>query len=78
MIENAIQKVSTRTQNDCLTPKKSRITDNSKFRLSSITTYNFEHNKMNRILKKHWHLLKSDPMLRDIIPAYPSIIYRQG
>lgn len=78
-IQNAIQKVGNLTQKECLLSKKldsSKKNDN--FRWSFITTFNFEHNKINRILKKHWHVLRSDPLLQCLIPSNPSIIYRRA
>lgn len=42
-----------------------------------IMNYSIQHKKMERIIRKHWPLLKSDKTLCNILPDKPHFIYRR-
>lgn len=43
-----------------------------------ITTFHSQHNRMEKILRKHWDILQQDPHLRSILPTHPQVTYRRA
>lgn len=40
--------------------------------------YNFQHKKIESIISRHWHILKSDTGLREVLPDRPKFIYKRA
>lgn len=45
---------------------------------SLILDYNVQHKQISKIIQRHWHILKNDKDLNNILPELPSIIYRRA
>lgn len=43
-----------------------------------IGTYDANVERVNAIIRKHWHILRADKDLKQILTPYPSITYRRG
>ncbi|OCT55832.1 hypothetical protein XELAEV_18003247mg [Xenopus laevis] len=54
--------------------KKSKINNDH---ISFITTYNQSKNKFEKILKKHWHILRNDKDLSNYLTKNPRILYKK-
>lgn len=76
LINNARKKAEVLSQEQCLTTKQ-RDTGLNYERVNFITTFNRSHAKIQQVFSKHWHILKKDPYLRDILPANPQITYKR-
>lgn len=47
-------------------------------KLNFVTTFNYAHSDIRRTLSKNWFILKSDPILKDIIPERPILTFRRA
>lgn len=41
-----------------------------------ITSYSTQHYRIKNILRKHWHLLGNDRVIKTFIPEKPQIVFR--
>lgn len=81
IIDEAYTRASKLTQRYCITPKTTSQEPKptkGDYKHSFITTYNHNQRHIRSILEKHWHILKSDPYLCDLIPDKPLMIFRRA
>lgn len=52
--------------------------ENPRFYTNFITTFNDAHPTIRNIQAKRWSTLHNDPILKDLIPAKPSIMFRRA
>lgn len=50
----------------------------SRAEYSMITGFNIHHKQVEKILKKHWPILKEDKILGPVLPGKPQVIYRRA
>lgn len=50
--------------------------DGSEIRI--ILNYNIQHKKFEKIIMKHWDILKKDRVLGTVLPSRPRFIYRRA
>ena len=43
-----------------------------------VTTFSTQHFSVKKLLKKHWHILKNDPILGPVLPDNPQVIFKGG
>ena len=43
-----------------------------------ILDYNVQHKDVEKLLKKHWHILATDKHLKNILPIKPNIVYKRA
>ena len=43
-----------------------------------ILDYNIHHKKIEKIINRHWHILKADTKLKEILPERPKFIYKRA
>lgn len=43
-----------------------------------VLDYNFQHKKIENIVSRHWHILKSDKGLGELLPEKPKFIYKRA
>lgn len=43
-----------------------------------ILDYNIQHREVEKVVRKHWHILKSDRHLKNILPDVPKIVYKKA
>lgn len=41
-----------------------------------VTTYSLQHRSIKKIISKHWHIINSDNVLKDILPNRPQVVFR--
>lgn len=46
--------------------------------IAFITTYNSQYRQVEKIISKHWNVLKTDPVLDAILPQKPQFIYKRA
>lgn len=80
LINDAYEKTDRLTQKICLNGNKNTEKDKNKlqYKISFITTYNQNYRHIKNILEKNWHLLLSDPYLKEIIPKRPPMIFKRA
>lgn len=82
IIQAAYDRAMTLTQKQCILPKqdtkqKTKSSMKPSFQQAFITTFTQDHNRINKILTKNWHILRSDPYLQDFLSSRPNVIYRR-
>lgn len=75
LTERARKKASNLSQAQCLAAKSANVGIKQEI-INFITTYYKSHNKIQRIFRKHWYILKKDPYLSKILPEQQQITYR--
>ena len=43
-----------------------------------ILDYNIQHKDVEKLIKRHWHILKEDRHLKSILPEKPNIVYKRA
>lgn len=82
IINESYKKAGRLTQNICIHKhgniKKGTNKSSSKYKHSFVTTYNQNQRYIRAILERHWHVLKTDPFLKELIPYKPNMIFRRA
>lgn len=76
-LNNIIQEVAEIPRNQCLKKKEPQISNNQ-HQLSFISSFHCQYREVERIYKKHWHILCKDRHLGEILPQQPKFIYRRA
>lgn len=45
---------------------------------SIILDFNTQHKDVAKVIQKHWHILKNDKDLKEILPERPNIVYKRA
>lgn len=45
---------------------------------SIVLDFNTQHRDVAKVIQKHWHILKNDKDLREILPERPNIVYKRA
>ena len=85
MIRRNFKKTAHLTQSDCLHNKIKKVNCNKnyklnlspKHRLPFIIEYYENLRQIKHILNRHWHLIQKDPVLHNIFPKKPYIVYKR-
>ncbi len=74
-IDNAFKKATQYTQKQTLYSDKP---DRTKTRPTFNIPFNTNTTHIGQILKKHWHLIESDPTLKILCPDVPMVAYKRN
>lgn len=75
IVDKAAEKVSLKTQDECLQTNKK---ENTVQPVLCVTQYSPLGNFFLKTIKKHWHLLSSDPTLDKSFQVPPRLVYRRA
>ena len=74
-IDTAAQRFQATTQEECLIPKTRNIQkNNSPFCVTKYSPMGFEFKK---ILHKHWHIIETDPRLKEVFKDPPKLVFKR-
>ena len=76
IVEKAATKVCKKTQEDCLKSAKNKTTSTQP--ILCVTQYSPLGKDFEKIIKKHWHVLSSDPTLDKTFQIPPRLVYRRA
>ena len=76
VLSRAKDKVKGDTQRSLLMGQKKVREDSTKIRL--ITTYSRDVVKVNNILRRNWHILKTDPVIGSEVGTRPQVTYKKN
>ncbi|XP_040178228.1 uncharacterized protein LOC120910536 [Rana temporaria] len=75
-IQKQIETVSKMDRNTLLQgPKMKKYKNEAPF---IVLDYNIQHREVEKLIKKHWHILRSDRNLQTILPDRPNIVYKRA
>ncbi|CAH2285173.1 Hypothetical predicted protein, partial [Pelobates cultripes] len=77
-LQNCIEEVKKIDRKDLIRYKKphNRTTDKHTFNMPFICNHSGNNHKINKIVTKYWPILKEDPILSQILPNRPKMVYR--
>lgn len=83
LIKDAILRSAQHTQEMCLQPKTQGIANvktnpNAQFSMNFLITFNQAHDKIRRIISKHWAILCNEPHLKNSLSAKPRMTFRRA
>lgn len=73
-IDEASKRFDNISQEECLQPKIKPIKEKIP---QCFITYSPLGNEFKNIIKKHWHILTTDPVLKDTFKAPPQVVYKR-
>ena len=76
VVDRAAQMVANKTQKDCLQPRNRASAATQP--IQCIVQYSPLGTEFKRIIKRHWHLLSSDPTLGKSFSIPPRLVYRRA
>lgn len=76
-LDDPIKQVASLDKGDLLVPKKSVCCDLG-YEWSFSTIYSNQHHIVNRLLRKHWGVLKSDGVLALVLPSHPKVVFKKA
>lgn len=59
-----------------LTERPPRHERTNVFKNPFITNFSKQHQNIKHIVNKHWHILKNDRILNNLLPARPQVVFR--
>ncbi|XP_063819262.1 protein-glutamine gamma-glutamyltransferase E-like [Pseudophryne corroboree] len=77
-LDKTMNIVGTLNREDLLVEKTKTPTKIANQDWAFITTFNSQYKTLERILNKHWGILRGDPIIGKRIPAKPKCIYRKA
>lgn len=73
-----LEKVKNIDRSILLKPKTRESRENNPYEWTMVTTFSSQYWWINKIMKKHWQILKSDSILGPILPEKPNVIFRRN
>lgn len=73
-LDKELQDVSLLNRKSFLAPKNKDMVNNNKFEWSFLTTFSSQCWWVNKIIRKHWQVLKSDKILGPKLPDKPNVV----
>lgn len=78
-LDAAVEEVSKMERNKLIRPENPKNEDQAKdFPISFLSTYNPQYRILEKSIRRHWHVLQADIVLKDILPSKPRFIYRRA
>lgn len=76
-VDAASARFANATQDQCLTPKSDTVTRKRNSTLC-VTRYSPLGSEFKKIIKKHWHVVQTDPKLKDVFKNPPALVFRRA
>lgn len=77
-LDKVIKEIGECDRSKLFSTRPKSATSGSKAEFSMITGFNIHHKQVEKILKKHWPILKEDKILGPVLPGKPQVIYRRA
>lgn len=75
-VDAASERFAHVTQDECLIPKSGRAQKQNS--TLCITKYSPLGSEFKKIIRKHWHVVETDPKLKGIFTAPPTVVFRRA
>ena len=63
---------------DLVQDSNKQVTKEGNFEFKIVLDYNIQYRQFEKIVNKHWEVLKKDKVLGTVLPAHPRFIYRKA